>query len=96
MKNIHIISLLTIALFTLSCKKKRTCDCKETTTIVQTYPNGPTQTDSYSSSYSVTAEKQTKKFFRMNNGCYSYSEKITESNYNYKEDRTTETTCTLK
>jgi hypothetical protein len=96
MKNILFISVITISICAISCKKKRTCDCKETVTIVQTYPNSPSQTDSYSTSYSITAEKQTKKFFRMNNGCYSFTEKYSSNNNFYVEDRTTETTCTLK
>jgi hypothetical protein len=63
---------------------------------VRTYPNGATDTDVYTSSSTVTAEKQTKKYFRMDNGCYNYTIKSTDNSNGYNETRTEDVTCTLK
>lgn len=96
MKIVFIIPAALIIALTVSCKKQRTCTCTDSTTVVRTYPNGSADTDVYTSSYSATAEKQTKKYFRMDNGCYSYTSKTTDNNNGYTEVRTEEVTCTLK
>jgi hypothetical protein len=96
MKTLLIIPAIIILVFTASCRKKRTCTCTSTTTITDTYPNGSTDTDVYSSSTTVTAEKQTKKYFRMDNTCYDYSERSTDNNSGYTEVRTSDVSCTLK
>ncbi len=96
MKNILIIPAILIIAFTISCKKQRTCTCTENTTVVDTYSNGFSTSDSYSNTSTITAQKQTKKFFRMHNACYSYTTKTTDNSNGYTEVRTTDATCTLK
>lgn len=95
MKKIFIIPAVLLLVATTSCKKKRTCTCTGSTTVVETYPNGQTNTNTYTSSNTVTAEKQTKKYFRMDNGCYSYTSKSTDNN-GYNRTTTEDVSCTLK
>ncbi len=96
MKTIFIVPTIFFLALTISCKKKRTCTCTTSTTVVDTYPNGQSTFDTYSSSSTVTAEKQTKKYFRMDNECYSYSSKSTNNDNGYNETRTEDVNCTLK
>lgn len=96
MKSILILSLAIITFTTISCKKQRTCACTETTNRTTTYSNGNITSSNDVNSYTSTAEKQTKKYFRIHNSCYSSSTKSTSNNGNNREDVTTETTCTLK
>lgn len=96
MRTLLIIPAILALTLAVSCKKKRTCTCTDVTTITQTYPNGTNDIDVYTSTSTVTAEKQTKKYFRMDNGCYSYTTKSAENHNGYNEVRSSEVSCTLK
>ena len=96
MKTIIVAPLLLILLLSASCKKQRTCTCSSSSTKVRTYPNGATQTFISSGSTSVKAEKQTKKYFRMDNNCYSSTIKDIANYGSYVEETTIVTDCDLK
>ena len=80
----------------MSCKKERTCECTTTETTTTTYNGGNTTTDTNISTSKSTAEKQTKKFFRIHQGCYSYTSTQKNTGNNYTEVRTSVNDCTLK
>lgn len=96
MKKIIILAAATVSIASVSCKKERTCECTSTSTTVNTPSVGPVTTTSDVDSYKTTAEKQSKKYFRMDQQCYSTSKTTTTNGNNYVKVETTETTCTLK
>ena len=96
MKKILILAVATVSFATVSCKKERTCECTSTSTTVTTPSVGPVTTSSDAESYKNTAEKQSKKYFRMDQQCYSTSSTKTTTGNNRVDVETTETSCTLK
>lgn len=85
MKKSLLFAVAVVALATVSCKKERTCECTSTYT-VNGVSTGTTDVDKY------TTEKQSKKYFRKSNSCYSMTIKQTNGGV----QSVTERTCTLK
>jgi hypothetical protein len=96
MKKILILAVATVSFASVSCKKERTCECTSTSTTVNTPSVGPVTTTSNADSYKNTTEKQSKKYFRMDQQCYSTSQTQTTTGNNVVRVETTETTCTIK
>lgn len=96
MNKIILLSAIVISIAAISCKKERSCECTYTNTTVTTFNSGGTFTNTDVSTSKVTAEKQTKKFFRTHNACYSYTSKNTQIESNYTDVTTNEANCTLK
>ncbi len=96
MKKILILAVAGVSFASVSCKKERTCECTSTSTTVTTPSVGPVTTTTDADSYKNTAEKQSKKYFRMDQQCYSSSRKETTTGNNVVKVETTETTCSLK
>jgi hypothetical protein len=96
MNKIILLSAIAISVATVSCKKERTCECTNNVTTVTNFNNGSTITDSDIYTTKITAEKQSKKYFRTHQACYSYSNMETEVETGYTRNRTTTTDCTLK
>jgi hypothetical protein len=99
MKNTLLLAVAVISIATVSCKKERTCECTSTTSTTYTSGNQSVTTTS-SSSNKETAEKQSKKFFRMDNGCYGTTTKTSDTGTSggqaYIEETTVETSCDVK
>lgn len=95
MKKTLILAVVALSLTTVSCKKDRTCDCTVTETKVTTNPAGSfTNSDTWTTKQ--TAEKQSKKYFRMDNNCYNSTETDTKISGNQTTVTTTGSSCTLK
>lgn len=99
MKKTLMLAVAVISIATVSCKKERTCECTSTTTTTYSSGNQSVTTTSNSSS-KETSEKQSKKFFRMDNKCYGTTTKTTDTGSNggvaYTEETTVDTSCDVK
>lgn len=95
MKKSILLAVAVISIATVSCKKEHTCECTTVSTTVTT-SGSISQTTTSTSSSKTTAEKQTKKYFRMDQGCYGTTSKNTNSGTGYTSETTNETACTLK
>lgn len=96
MNKIILLSAIAISIASVSCKKERTCECTNTDTTVTTYNNGTSSSNTNVNTTKTTAAKQTKKYFRTHQTCYSYTEKQTQSQGNYTSETTNTADCTLK
>lgn len=95
MKKTILFSVIALALVTVSCKKERTCECSVTETKVTTAGSfSSTSADSWTTK--TTAEKQTKKYFRMDQACYNTTNTDTKTSGNQTTVTTTNASCTIK
>lgn len=70
MKKIILLAAV-VALTTVSCKKERSCSCTVTSTTTTTIGSS-SSTSSSTSTNKRTNEKDTKKNFRRDAGCFNY------------------------
>lgn len=95
MKKSILLAVAVISIATVSCKKERTCDCKTTATTVTTVGSSSNTTVSSTANKETTA-KQSKKYFRMDQKCYSTVSKSNNSGTGYTSETTYDTTCEVK
>jgi hypothetical protein len=96
MNKLILLSAIAISVITASCKKERTCECTNTKTTVTNFNNGISTTDTDITTSKVTSEKQTKKYFRTHQQCYSYTNNLTHVGNGYTAETTDNHDCTLK
>jgi hypothetical protein len=98
MKKSIFMAVIAVAVISASCRKTRTCECKNTSTTVTTGYQAGTTTETTSSK--VTAERQKKQDFKMSNNCFSTKGTYTFSggsgNFAYTDVTTWEQNCELK
>lgn len=95
MKTTLLIAVAVIGLTSASCRKERTCECKDTETRVTTSPTGNTTvTEVFNSSDKITMEKQYKGKFKLETRCYS--RQYTDISANGRTQTTHDINCELK
>ncbi len=71
MKKIILLAVIAFGITITSCRKERTCECRETRTEVRSGFGAQTRVDNSSTKY--TAAKQKKKEFKYSSDCFSES-----------------------
>lgn len=95
MKKIILSAFVIVSFMVTSCRKERSCECTVTTTTVHSTGSISTSnTDVYTSH--VTKEKETKKYFRITQQCYSTTSTDTRLQGNTTTTTTEDASCTLK
>jgi len=98
MKKIILAAIVALVFTISSCRKERTCECKQTTTEV--ISGFGAQTNVYNSSSKYTVAKQRKKEFKYSTSCFSSSYTETDSGGSgpsaWSSVTTVEESCELK
>lgn len=98
MKNILLVALVALGFSISSCRKERSCECKDVSTEVRTGFGAQTTVDNTSNK--VTKAKQKKNEFKYSQNCFSQTSSYNQSGGNgltaWSSVTTVESTCTLK
>jgi hypothetical protein len=94
MKTNLLLALAVIGITSVSCRKERTCECKDNTTTVTSTPTGGTTTALATTSYKIVKEKQYAGDFRSQTDCYS--QQYTDISNSGKTQTTHDISCDIK
>jgi hypothetical protein len=98
MKKSILIAIAVIGLTAASCRKERTCECKQTQTEVRIGYGEKTKVEN--SSWKITKAKQKKGAFKYSSDCFSKTNHYDNSGGNgvtaWSSVTTVESTCELK